>query len=203
MNRGILDGAVHSFHLAVGPGMVGLGQAMFNGGKKANPVEGMSPPASRRPLTILGKVGELDSVIGEHGVDAIGDRCDQRSKKAGSGSHVGTLDQLDKGELRGSVNCHEEVELGFGSPYFSQIDMEETDGIAIKPLGFRLAAFDLRQAADSMTKKATMQGRAGQMRDGGPQSVETVIQRKQGLPAEGYDDDGKHGESGALRVHSL
>ena len=49
-------------------------------------------------------------------------------------------------------------------------------------------AFDLRQSGDPMTLKATMQGRARQMRDGGLQGIEAVIERQQSMPSEGNDD---------------
>jgi len=38
-------------------------------------------------------------------------------QKASGGSQMSAaFDKLDKGELRGSIDCHEEVELAFGVP---------------------------------------------------------------------------------------
>jgi len=77
--------------------MVGLGQPVFDVGEKATPVKGMSSESSGWTLAILGKVGELDSVIGEHGMDAIGDGRDQRLQKGGGSSHVSPFDKREKG----------------------------------------------------------------------------------------------------------
>jgi hypothetical protein len=51
--------------------MIGLGQAMFDSSEPTDPVEAMSAPASGGAFPIPGKVGEPDSVVGEHDVDAI------------------------------------------------------------------------------------------------------------------------------------
>src|SRR5271155_2728956 len=99
--------------MAVGPGMVGFGQAMFDATAKADPVEGMAAPAGGGAGAVFGQVGELNSVIGQHGMDAIGHGSNQRFKEGGGSSHVGALDQLHEGELRGAVDGHEEIEFAF------------------------------------------------------------------------------------------
>jgi hypothetical protein len=45
------------------------------------------------------------------------------------GSHVGTLDQLREGELRGAIDGHEEVQLALGGAHLGQIDVEVADRI--------------------------------------------------------------------------
>ncbi|KFG66558.1 hypothetical protein JH26_28490 [Microvirga sp. BSC39] len=50
-----------------------------------------------------------------------------------------------------------------------------------------LAALHIRQAPDPVALLAAMQRRAGQVRDRGLEGVEAVIQRQQGVPAEGDD----------------
>lgn len=50
---GILDGSVHALDLAVGSGMVGLGQPMLDPVKEAVPVEGMATEACRWPLPVF------------------------------------------------------------------------------------------------------------------------------------------------------
>jgi len=44
LDGGFLDGPVHSFDLAVGPGMIGLGQAMLDTVTLTGAIEGMSAP---------------------------------------------------------------------------------------------------------------------------------------------------------------
>ena len=96
---GFFDGAIHALHLTVGPGMVGLGEAMMNVMTMADPVEGMSTQPSGWPLAILGQVSELDAVVGEHGVDAIGNGLHQCLEEGSRRLHVGPLDQFDEGKL--------------------------------------------------------------------------------------------------------
>lgn len=57
---GVLDRAVHALDLAVCPGVLNLGQPVFDVIFHANPIEDMRP----RPL-IGFAVGELDPVIGQ------------------------------------------------------------------------------------------------------------------------------------------
>ena len=83
-----LDGSVHAFYLPVGPGMIRFCQPMFDAVQQTDPVKGMSAKAGGWPLAVLWQIGELDSVIGEHGMDAVWDRFDKGLKKGG-GSHVG------------------------------------------------------------------------------------------------------------------
>jgi hypothetical protein len=78
---GFLDGSVHAFDLTIGPGMVRLGEAVFDSVDMAGPIEGMAAEAGGWPLAILGKVGELDSVVGEHGVDTVGTAAMSASRK--------------------------------------------------------------------------------------------------------------------------
>ena len=46
------------------------------------------------------QVGELDAVVGEDGVDPVGNGCDETSQEVGCGMRVGLLVQLDEGELQ-------------------------------------------------------------------------------------------------------
>ena len=55
LDRGFLDGAVHALDLAVGPRMVGLGQAMLDAVLGADLVEGMAAQPGGRSLAVLGR----------------------------------------------------------------------------------------------------------------------------------------------------
>ena len=128
--------------------------------KKTDPVKGMSAKAGGWPFAVLRQVGELDSVIGEHGMDAIGNRFDKGLEKGSGGLHVGLFYKLDRDELGGAIDGDQEVKLAFRGTYFGQIDMEETDRISVEFLPSGLAAFDFRQPADAMPFQTTMQRRA-------------------------------------------
>ena len=70
----------------------------------------------------------------------------------------------------------------------SQIDVEvaERVGLEARPLG--LVTVDLRQSADTVALQAAMQGRAGQVREGGLERVEAVVERQERVTAKGDDD---------------
>ena len=82
LDGGLLDRSVHAFDLPVGPGMIRLCQPMFDAVQKTDPMKRMSTKAGHWPFAVLRQVGELDSVIGEHGMDAVWDRFDKGSRKA-------------------------------------------------------------------------------------------------------------------------
>ena len=174
---GLLDGSVHAFDLTIGPGMVRLSEAVFDSVDMAGPIEGMAAEAGGRTLAILRKVGELDSVVGEHGVDAVWNGFDECFKEGRGSSHICFFDQFDYGELRSSVDGHEEVELALSGPHLGQVDVEEADRIAVELLPPGLVTFHLGQTADAMAFETTVQRRSGQLRNRGLQGVETVVER--------------------------
>jgi hypothetical protein len=89
---GVFDGAIHTFDLAVGPGMVWLGQPVFNSMAFTDAIERAPPEHGRRPLSVLRQIGELDAVIGEHGVYVVGNCLDKGFEEGRASAHVRTLD---------------------------------------------------------------------------------------------------------------
>lgn len=72
-----LDRAVHALDLAIGPGMLDLGQPMFDAISLVSRVEHMRHVSCRRTVDIAWREGELDPIVGEHRVDLVGDGRDQ------------------------------------------------------------------------------------------------------------------------------
>ena len=72
LDRRFLDCAVHPFDLAVGPGMLDLGQPVLDLMFVTDPVEDVV-----EGIFVVRHIGELDAVIGQHGVDCIGHSSDQ------------------------------------------------------------------------------------------------------------------------------
>jgi hypothetical protein len=122
-------------------------------------------------------------------VDAIRNGLDKCFKERDGCSRVGPFHEFHYGELRGAVDGYEEVELAFGGSHLGQVDVEEADRIGVELLGARLVPLDLRQAADAMAFQATMKRRASELRDGGLQGVQAVVERQQRVLAK-PDDDG-------------
>ena len=105
----VLDSAVHPLDLSVGPGMIGLGEPVLDTVFSADAVEDVLQSVAV-PLAI----GELYAVVGERGVDGVGNGCDEVTQELSGGHFPGFCDQLSEGELRGSVDGHEEVEFALG-----------------------------------------------------------------------------------------
>ena len=137
-------------------GMVGFCEPVFDSMNEAEPVEGVPTEACRWSLAVLRQIGELDAVVGEHGMDAIRNGLDECFKERCCGSHIRLFDEFDHRELRGAVDGHEQVELAFGGPDLGQVDMKEADRIRVELLPLGLVAFHVRQAADAMTFQAPM-----------------------------------------------
>jgi hypothetical protein len=68
---GLFERAVHPFDLAVGPRVIGLREPVLDVVFVANAVEHVASPQGRRPHAILWQIGELDTVVSEHGVDFV------------------------------------------------------------------------------------------------------------------------------------
>ena len=72
LHGGIFERAVHSFHLAIGIRMIGLGEPMADARLRADTIED-----AIEGLLIARPVGELDAVIGQHRVDLVEHGGDQ------------------------------------------------------------------------------------------------------------------------------
>ena len=187
--------------------MLGLCQPMIDIVKGASVFEGMreeGPPVSDhvpdlcRGPGIAGGIGEVGSVIGEDGVDPVGDGLDEAAQEVRGRAARHLLMQFDEGELRGPVDGDDEMELALDGSHLGEVDMEIADRVGLELALGRGFAFDLRQASNSVTLKAAMLLRARQMRDGRLERVEAVVERQQGMPPEGDHDRPPLQRSGRL-----
>jgi hypothetical protein len=94
-------------------------------------------------------VGEMDTVVGQHGMDLVGHSLDQGAQEVGRGARCCLGVQLGEGELAGAVDGDEEVEFAFSGLNFCDVDMEEADGIGFEFLLRRLVALRIRKPADT------------------------------------------------------
>ena len=78
----------------------------------------------------------MGPVVGEDGVDLVGNGFDQPAQEVARGLADHFLMQLDEGELRRSIDCDEQVELALRGSDFGDVDMKIADWVA---LNFRLA----------------------------------------------------------------
>ena len=101
---GLFDGAVHALDLTVRPGVRDLCQAMVDPVFIAYTIKDV--PTGR---FVHFTVGELDAVIGEDGVDIVGQRLDNVAKELRCNHFPGFLVQFHVGELRSAVDCDEQT----------------------------------------------------------------------------------------------
>ena len=118
-DRGFLDGSVHAFDLTIGPRVLGLGQTMVDVGEGTGIFEGMRserllafdhvPDLGGAPSGAAG-IREVGAVVGQHGVDLVGDCLEEGLQELGGDARGGFGVQLGKGKLGGPVDGDEEVE---------------------------------------------------------------------------------------------
>lgn len=108
-------------------------------------------------VPIAGLLRELDTVIGEDGVDAIGDGLEQMFEEFPRGLAIRLFHELGHGKLAGPVNADEEIELSLHRLNLGNVDMEEANGVSFETLPLWFVALDIRQARDAMPLKASMQ----------------------------------------------
>ena len=153
-----LDRAVHALDLAIGPGMLDLGQPMFDAILLAAHIEHMCYVSCRRAVRVARRESELDPIVGENRVDLVGDSRDQSFEEGRGGGPSRLPDQLHEGELAGAIDGDVEVELAFSGLELSNVDVEVADRVSLELFLRRLAAFDLRQSADAVALETAMQG---------------------------------------------
>jgi RHS repeat-associated protein len=113
-DRCVLDGAVHALDLAIGSGVLDLGQPVLDAVLLAAHVEHVRDEGCGRAFSVARREGELDPVVGEDSVDPVGNCLDQCDEEGRGGDPVGFRLQLDEGEFARAVNGYEEMKLAFG-----------------------------------------------------------------------------------------
>ena len=187
LDGGFFESSVHAFDLAVGPGVFGLGQPVVDIGLGAGELEGMSTEefsAFESELDLGGSRtavagrGEVDSVVGEHGMDLVGYGGDERVQEVGRNPLRGLLMRLDEDELRSAVDGHEEIELALFGAYLRDIDVEVADRVELELLAPGRVAVHVWQPGDIVPLQTAVQRRPGELRDGGLQGIEAVVERQ-------------------------
>jgi len=162
-----LDRSVHAFDLAIGPGMLGLGETVIDIVPGAGQLEGMSSEEflafklglnlSRSP-TVAAGIGEVDAVVGEDRVDFVRNGFDEGSEEVRGHLRGGPLMKLSERKLRRPINGYEEVQLALLGSDLGNIDVEVSDRIGFElALGAR-AIFHVWQPGYSMALKTAVKG---------------------------------------------
>jgi len=114
---GVLDGAVHPLGLAVGPRVIGFGEAMLDPVLLADAVEDVAAEHGDDfavAAQVFREVGEGHAVIGEHGVDRIREGRHDVTEERGTFHLAGTVVEGEDGKLGHSVDGEEHDELALG-----------------------------------------------------------------------------------------
>ena len=123
LDGGFLHRPVHPLGLAVGPGMVGFGELVLDAVLVADAVEGMDHPV---PLA-GGATGEGDAVVGQHGMDAVGESGHDPAHEGSARGHLRGCVQLDVSELGDTIDGEEHVDLALGGAQLAAVDMDVAD----------------------------------------------------------------------------
>lgn len=128
--------------------------------KEPEPVGGMVKEASCWPLSVFQQVGELDAVIGEHGVNAIRTASTSVSRKAEAARISARSTSSTTANFDVRSDGYKQVELSFAYFNLGQANVEEAFWIGVVLLPARLVPLDLRQTADAMSLHKSMKRRA-------------------------------------------
>ena len=77
-------------------------------------VEDVAHPARRRPVAVFRQVGEGHAVVGQHGVDPVGEDVDHLAQECGTVGLGGGIEEGDVDELGYPVDGEEHEELALG-----------------------------------------------------------------------------------------
>ena len=183
---GFFQGTVHPFDLAIGPGVIGLRQAMFNAVLEADPLKGVNTPLGSRAVSVRRQIAKLNAVIGQYRVDGIRDGRNQVLQKGDGRFTRSPITQFGIGELAGAVNGHEQVQLAFLGTHFGDIDVEVAYRIALEALLVLGCRFIVGQTADAVALVTTVQTGSGQMGDTLLEGIEAIVQRQKGQLSKGH-----------------
>jgi hypothetical protein len=78
------------------------------------------------------RYGKVDAVAGENRMNLVRYGRDETAKEAGGNLRRRFLMQFGEGELRGTVDANEEVELTLFCPDFGDVDIEEADRVGLE-----------------------------------------------------------------------
>jgi hypothetical protein len=131
----------------------------------------------------------VDAIVGQHGVDPVGECRDHATHEGGTHGHLGGGVQLDVGELAHAIDGEEQVQLALGRAQLARVDVDVADlrlGEALPLGGERLV---LGQPRDAVPLQATMKGAPREGWDALAQAAQDVVQRQERAAAE--LDDGR------------
>src|SRR6266513_797381 len=185
-NRGVLDGPVHPFDLAVRPRVVELREAMVDAQLGTGQIKGVGSewPSVRqqllnlfdRPATLRRR--ELKAVIREHGVNAVRHVFHKPSQEIGRNPARGLSVELREGELADTIDGEEQIQPALFGRHLRQVEVDVPERICPELPACRWV-LDARKTTNPVTLEKPMQRRACEMWDRCLKGVEAIIERQQ------------------------
>jgi hypothetical protein len=130
LDRRLLHGAVHPLGLAVGPRVVRLGELVGDAVLGAHPVEDVAAEDGLdlgMTAAVLGQVGEGHPVVGEHGVQPVGEGGHDLAQEGGAVQLGVRVIEGDVGVLRDPVDGQEQEEPARGQAQLAHVDVDVAD----------------------------------------------------------------------------
>ena len=150
----VLDGSVHAFGLAVGPGMTGLGEPVLDGVLVAHAVERVAHGVRLG----RGVLGERGAVVGEHDADLVGDGLDDAAQERGAGCHVGGGVDLGVDDLADTIDGQDRVHFAPSGAELGTADVIVADPRLLECLAFGTGRLIRGQAGDVVAGQVAVQG---------------------------------------------
>ena len=159
LDRGFLDGAVHPLGLPVRPRVIGFGELVSNAIFIAHPAKDVHAQKGMDGfVAVLGQISKGHAVVGEDGVDSVGEGLDSATQKVRAVHLSHVIPEFHIGELGNPVNGQKHVELALGQAQLGNVDVHVTDFGWRKlapPCGFDIARWQPRDAMPEQTAVQT------------------------------------------------
>lgn len=151
LDWGFFSCSVHALDLAIGPGVIGVREPVFNGMFITDTCKDMC-----EGRFVVFPISDLDPVIGQNDMDAIGHGRDQMTEELCGGRFRGAWMQLRIGELRGAVDGHEWAELSCFGPHFGEINVEVSERVPLELVLLGRVSLNPRQPTKAMALPTLM-----------------------------------------------
>ncbi len=132
LHDGVFDCSVHPFDLTVGPWVLDFCQPMLDAIFFTSHFEHARDKGCGRPTGVSRRESELYAIIGQDGVDFIGNGFDQCDKESRSGNAIGLFLQPDEGKFVCPINRDKEMEFSFSSLNLCDVDVKVSDWVAFE-----------------------------------------------------------------------
>jgi hypothetical protein len=126
-----VEGAVHVLDLAIGPGIIGFGEAVLDGVFLTH-----TPKDRQESIGIPLAVGELNAVVRQNLLDLIRHGSDEVTRALCGHSFHGLRVRVGIGALRCPVNGDKQVEFTFFGTPFGDVEVEVADRVGLKTFSF-------------------------------------------------------------------